>query len=71
MNWDIIAGNWKQLRGRLLQKIGEFNHDELDVIAGKRAQLSGRIQVQYGLIRQQLETDVDLFLTRHRPDQRH
>jgi uncharacterized protein YjbJ (UPF0337 family) len=43
MNWDRIEGNWKQLSGKALEKWGKLTNDNLDVIAGKRDQLSGRI----------------------------
>ena len=36
MNKDIIAGNWKQLRGKVQQRWGKLTNDELDVIAGKK-----------------------------------
>ena len=34
MNWDQIEGNWKQLKGKAVEKWGEISDDEMDVIAG-------------------------------------
>ncbi|HYN55303.1 MAG TPA: CsbD family protein [Methylotenera sp.] len=49
MNWDQIEGNWKQLKGNAKQQWGKLTDDHLDVIAGKRDALSGKIQEIYGV----------------------
>ena len=36
MNWDVIEGNWKQLKGAAQQKWGELTNDELKTF-GNRA----------------------------------
>jgi uncharacterized protein YjbJ (UPF0337 family) len=43
MNWDQVAGNWKQLRGKVREKWSELTDDELDQIAGRRDQLVGKL----------------------------
>jgi uncharacterized protein YjbJ (UPF0337 family) len=44
MNWDQIAGNWKQFQGHVKEKWGKLTDtdDDLDVIEGKKDQLVGR-----------------------------
>jgi uncharacterized protein YjbJ (UPF0337 family) len=59
MNWDQIEGNWKQLKGRARQKWGKLTDDELDVIAGKKEQLVGKLQERYGMARQEAEREAD------------
>ncbi|HVJ11436.1 MAG TPA: CsbD family protein [Burkholderiales bacterium] len=49
MNWDRIAGNWKQFKGNAMQQWGKLTDDQLDVVAGKRDVLLGRIQELYGI----------------------
>jgi uncharacterized protein YjbJ (UPF0337 family) len=49
MNWDRIEGNWKQFKGNVKQQWGKLTDDQLDVIAGRRDQLFGRIQETYGI----------------------
>jgi uncharacterized protein YjbJ (UPF0337 family) len=49
MNWDRISGNWTQWKGRVRERWGKLTDDQLDVVAGRREQLSGRIQDAYGL----------------------
>jgi len=61
MNWDRIEGNWKQLKGKAQVQWGKLTDDQLDVIAGKREQLVGRIQERYGLGKDEAEKQVDKF----------
>lgn len=51
MNWDRIEGNWKQLKGKVVEQWGELTDDDLDVVAGRQEQLAGKIQEKYGLAR--------------------
>lgn len=55
MNWDRIEGDWKQFKGAAKAKWGKLTDDQLDVIAGKRDQLAGKIQEEYGLTREATE----------------
>jgi uncharacterized protein YjbJ (UPF0337 family) len=55
MNWDRIEGNWKQFKGSALQQWGKLTDDQLDVIAGKRDLLLGRIQEAYGITKDETE----------------
>jgi uncharacterized protein YjbJ (UPF0337 family) len=61
MNWDRIEGNWKQLKGKAKVQWGKLTDDHLDVIAGKREQLVGRVQEQYGVGKDEAERQVDAF----------
>ena len=49
MNWDRIEGNWKQFKGNVLQQWGKLTDDQLEMIAGRRDLLLGRIQELYGI----------------------
>ena len=59
MNWDQVAGKWKQLKGSAKEKWGELTDDELDQAAGKRDQLVGKIQEKYGIGKEEAEKQVD------------
>ncbi|MFO7188543.1 MAG: CsbD family protein [Pseudomonadota bacterium] len=59
MNSDRLAGNWKQLRGKIKEQWGKLTDDELDVIDGKREQLSGKIQEAYGITKDEAERQLD------------
>ena len=58
MNKDTIAGNWKQLKGKVQQQWGKLTDDDYDVIAGRGTELAGRIQERYGITREEAEKQV-------------
>jgi len=62
MNKDILEGNWKQLKGKVKETLGELTDDELDQIDGRRERLAGRLQELYGYSRQEAEDEIDEFL---------
>lgn len=62
MNWDRIEGNWKQFTGEVQAKWGKLTNDDLDVVAGKREKLVGKIQERYGKERDEAERDVDNWM---------
>ena len=57
MNWDQVAGNWKQLKGAVKEKWGKLTDDDLDVVAGKSDQLVGKIQERYGITKEEAEKE--------------
>jgi uncharacterized protein YjbJ (UPF0337 family) len=61
MNWDRIEGNWKQFKGKVKERWGKLTDDELDVIAGKRDQLSGKLQKAYGISKEEAEQQIAHF----------
>ncbi|MWB77738.1 CsbD family protein [Pseudooceanicola sp. 216_PA32_1] len=64
MNWDRIEGNWKQMKGEALKQWGKLTNDDVDVAAGGREKLVGRIQERYGIAREEAERQVDEFTSR-------
>jgi uncharacterized protein YjbJ (UPF0337 family) len=62
MNWDQVEGNWRQFKGRIVEKWGKFTDDDVDVIQGRREQLIGKIQEKYGVAREEAERQVAEFL---------
>ncbi len=58
MNWDRIEGNWKQFKGNIKQQWGKLTDDQLDVIAGKREHLAGKIQETYGITKDEAEKQI-------------
>lgn len=61
MNWDIVEGNWKQFQGKVKAQWGKLTDDQLDVIAGKRVELAGRIQEAYGVTLDEAEEQIKRF----------
>ena len=67
MNSDKIEGNWKQVKGKVKEQWGKLTDDDLDVIAGKRDQLLGRIQERHGIAKDEAEKQVKTWEGRN-PD---
>lgn len=55
MNEDTIQGNWKQFKGKVKEQWGKLTDDDLNVIAGKRDQLLGKIQERHGIAKDAAE----------------
>jgi uncharacterized protein YjbJ (UPF0337 family) len=58
MNWDRIQGNWKQVVGKAKAQWGKLTDDDLDVVAGRREQLAGKIQEHYGIAKDDVERQI-------------
>jgi uncharacterized protein YjbJ (UPF0337 family) len=61
MNQDIIAGNWKQLKGTIQAKWGDLRDDDFEVAEGNSKYLAGKLQERYGWDRDRAETEVRDF----------
>ena len=65
MNKDQIQGNWTQFKGTVKEQWGKLTDDDLDIIAGKRDQLLGRIQERHGLAKDEAENQLASFQKRN------
>ena len=70
MNWDRIEGNWKNFRGKMKEQWGKLTDDDFDIAAGKRDQLSGRIQERYGIAKDEADRQITEWADRMREDTR-
>lgn len=61
MNNDRVQGQWKQWKGQLKERWGRLTDDDLDVIAGRRDQLLGRIQERHGIAKEEADRQVKDF----------
>ena len=59
MDRNRVEGNWKQFKGKVKANWGRLTDDDLDVIAGHRDRLEGKIQERYGIAKDQDRKDVD------------
>ncbi len=59
MNWDQVEGQWKQLKGSAKQQWGKLTDDDLEVIAGKKDQLLGKLRQRYGIQREEARKQAD------------
>ena len=61
MKADQVAGNWKQLKGKLKEKWGKLTDDDLTVLEGRAEQLAGILQKRYGYAKEQAEKEAENF----------
>lgn len=61
MNWNLIEGNWKELKGRFGEKWGKLTDDELTTIDGKREKLAGLLEQKYGIAKEHVEKQIAAF----------
>lgn len=62
MNWDRIEGEWSQVKGRAREQWGKLSDDDVDVVAGRRDQLAGKIQERYGMKKEEAVHQVSTWL---------
>jgi uncharacterized protein YjbJ (UPF0337 family) len=66
MNWDRIEGNWKHFKGNAKRHWVKLSDEELEVVAGKRDQLTGKIQEVYGVSKEIAEKQVSAWQSAQR-----
>ncbi|MGH9356110.1 MAG: CsbD family protein [Terriglobia bacterium] len=59
MNSDQLAGKWKQVKGSAKQQWGKLTDDDIEVIAGRKDELIGKLQERYGIARDVAEKQAD------------
>jgi uncharacterized protein YjbJ (UPF0337 family) len=57
MNEDILKGKWLEIQGRVKEKWGKLNNDDLVEIEGRGEKLLGLLQKRYGYIREKAEPE--------------
>lgn len=59
MNWDIVQGNWAQMKGHLKEAWGNVTDDDLQKLDGKKDQVSGLLQERYGWAKEETDKKLD------------
>ena len=59
MNWDIIQGKCKQVKGSVKERWGDLTDDDLDRIDGSKDHLTGKLQEKYGWTKDEAERNID------------
>ncbi len=65
MNKITMEGDWLQLKGKVRETWGKLTEDDVDVIAGKRDQLVGKLKERYGKSAEMVDREVQDFETKH------
>jgi uncharacterized protein YjbJ (UPF0337 family) len=53
-----------QLKGKFREKWGELTDSDLEVVAGRKDHLLGKLQEKYGLKREEAEKELDEHLSK-------
>jgi uncharacterized protein YjbJ (UPF0337 family) len=64
INWDEIAGKWKQFSGEAKKQWGSLTDDEITEINGDREVLSGKIQEKYGIAKEHANNQIDKWASK-------
>lgn len=59
MNWDQVAGKWKQMKGDLRTRWGKLSDDDVQSVGGQKDKLVGLIQERYGIEKEEAQRQVD------------
>ena len=62
MNWQHVEGNWQQFKGKVRAQWGKLTDNDLEMIAGKRDRLIGKLRERYADAKDRHEADVDAFI---------
>lgn len=61
MNWDQIEGKWNEIKGDVRQKWAKMTDSDFDKIGGKKDELSGWLQKNYGYTKEQVDKEISDF----------
>jgi uncharacterized protein YjbJ (UPF0337 family) len=65
MNWDVIKGDWTQVKGKAREKWGKLTDDDLDQMHGNYEQFVGKLQEKYGWSKDEAEKSAKEFSDAH------
>lgn len=64
MNKEEFEGKWNQVKGSFREKWGDLTDDQIEVAAGKKDQLVGLLQENYGMSKEKAEIAFDNWMKR-------
>jgi uncharacterized protein YjbJ (UPF0337 family) len=59
VNRNQFEGKWKRLTGSARERWGKLTNNNWETVAGKKDQLAGRIQEQYGVVKANADQRAD------------
>lgn len=68
MNWDTIEGHWDELKGEVKGRWSALSDADIAAVSAKREKLIGKIQVRYGLLKDDATRQVDRWMACIGPD---
>lgn len=65
MNWDQVAGSWKQFKGNTMQLWGGITRDQFAAMMGRHMCTDGRIQRLHGSNKQEAAKQLAEWMSSH------
>jgi uncharacterized protein YjbJ (UPF0337 family) len=69
ISWTEVEKSWIDLKGRVQDRWDRLTELELEQIGGNYDRLVEKLQVKYDLTREQVEKEVEEFLTTVQPEE--
>ena len=66
MNWDQIAGDWVEFKGKVRTNWIKLTDEDLTRIGGRRDELVRRLQARYGFAEVEAEREIDAWVKTQR-----
>lgn len=61
MNKELFQGKWHEYKGKVKEKWGKLTDNDLTQINGKREELIGKLESQYGYAKDRAEKEINEF----------
>jgi len=61
MNQDQIQGKFEQIKGKIKEAWGRLSDDDIALYNGKRDQFFGKLQLTYGIAKEDAQKRLDEF----------
>ena len=62
MTWDQIQGSWVEYKGKLRQNWNMLTDEDITRIAGRRAELIGRLRARYGFAAAEADREIEAWI---------
>jgi uncharacterized protein YjbJ (UPF0337 family) len=66
MNWDQIAGDWVQFKGKVRANWVKITDEDLTRIGGRRDVLAKRLQARYGFAKAEADREIEAWMRTQR-----
>ena len=63
MNWDVVQGKWKQLKGEARKQWGKITDSEWEELGGNKDKFLGKLQERYGWSKDEAEKRADEYFS--------
>ena len=66
MNWDQIAGDWVQFKGKVRANWVKITDEDLTRIGGRGDVLAKRLQARYGFAKAEADREIEAWMRTQR-----